>query len=212
MVWDCGTGNGQAAIDLVKHFDRVVATDGSTQQITQAYQHPQINYWVSRAEAISLRTGSVDLVTVAIAVHWFALDQFYREVKRVLSPDGVLAVWTYHLPTIKPDIDQTILHYYHDVVGNYWPEQFHHVDEGYAQLPFPFAELTVPQFEMTTEWNLEQVSGFLDSWSATRLYEKAHNQHPLKHIWQELTDAWGKPSRKLTLRWPLHLRVGRVIP
>jgi len=36
LAWDCGTGNGQAALGLARHFAAVNATDPSPQQIAQA--------------------------------------------------------------------------------------------------------------------------------------------------------------------------------
>ena len=35
-AWDCGTGNGQAAIGLADFFDEVIATDASARQIEYA--------------------------------------------------------------------------------------------------------------------------------------------------------------------------------
>src|SRR5512143_3911955 len=98
LCWDCGTGNGQAALGLAKHFDRVVATDGSADQISLAPGHPRVEYRVARSEDAGLATASAALITVAVAVHWFDLDQFYAEVQRVLSPEGVIAVWCYSVP------------------------------------------------------------------------------------------------------------------
>src|SRR5512139_937571 len=74
LAWDCGTGNGQAAIGLAKHFDRVHATDASAEQISLAYRHEKVAYCVEPAEHISLGDSSVDLVTVAVAIHWFNFD------------------------------------------------------------------------------------------------------------------------------------------
>ena len=36
LAWDCATGNGQAAVALAPHFEQVIATDASAQQIDQA--------------------------------------------------------------------------------------------------------------------------------------------------------------------------------
>ena len=36
LAWDCGTGNGQAALGLADHFVHVHATDLSPQQLAQA--------------------------------------------------------------------------------------------------------------------------------------------------------------------------------
>lgn len=210
LAWDCGTGNGQAARELVKHFQRVIATDTSSDQVAQAAPHERIDYRVERAEEASLETSSVDLVTAAIAVHWFDLEPFYQTVRRVAVADGILAVWTYHLPVIESAIDQVLTHYYTHVVAGYWPERFHHVAERYQTLPFPFAELNPPVFEMQADWELGQLVGFLESWSATQRYQQERGQHPVRVIWPELMETWGDPRQRRLIRWLLYLKVGRI--
>jgi SAM-dependent methyltransferase len=210
LAWDCGTGNGQAALALVQYFDHVVATDASPDQLSQAPLHQQIEYRVEQAEHVSLESGSVDLVTVAVAVHWFDLQLFYQEVQRVLKPGGIVAVWTYHLPMINPDIDRVINNYYAQVLAGYWPGRFRYADERYQTLPFPFQELQPVEFTMQAEWNLNHLLGFLDSWSATRKYMVEHRHHPLKRIWKELATAWGEENQTRMIRWPLHTRIGSV--
>src|SRR5215204_4418200 len=71
LAWDCGTGNGQAATSLAAYFDNVVATDASESQIAEAAQHPGVEYRVATAYESGLAARSVDLVTVAQAIHWF---------------------------------------------------------------------------------------------------------------------------------------------
>jgi SAM-dependent methyltransferase len=209
LAWDCGTGNGQAAVELARRFARVYASDASAEQIAHATAHERIEYRVEPAEGVSLATGSADLVTVAIAVHWFDFDPFYSQVRRVLKPDGVLAVWTYHLPTIEPAVDRLLHFYYSEVLGTYWPDRFRYVDDHYRTLPFPFAEIEPPPFSATAEWNLDQLAGFLGSWSATRPYSEREGRHPLEAVWQDLQEAWGDAVTRRLVRWPLHLRVGR---
>jgi SAM-dependent methyltransferase len=210
LAWDCGTGNGQAARELVQHFSRVVATDASSEQLAHALPHERIEYRAERAEDVSLAPGSVDLVTAAIAVHWFDLPQFYAAVQRVLAPRGVLAVWTYHLPLIDPAIDPIVARYYYDVLAGYWPERIAYVEQRYRSLPFPFDELIPPGFEMQADWALERLGGFLASWSATQRYQAESGQHPLDLVWPELSQAWGAPHQQRRVRWPLYLRIGRV--
>src|SRR5688572_3528667 len=123
LAWDCGTGNGQAAVGLAKYFDKVHATDASAEQISLAYRHDKVDYFVEPAEQVSLNTSSTDLVTVAVAVHWFNFEEFYREVKRVLKPKGILAAWTYYLTEISPEIDQLVFKYYAEIVKDFWPER-----------------------------------------------------------------------------------------
>lgn len=214
LAWDCGTGNGQAAVGLARHFDCVYATDASAEQISRAHVHEKVKYHVEPAEHVSLDDSSVDLITVAVAIHWFNFDEFYREVRRVLKPDGVLAAWTYSFSEVSPKIDLLIRQYYYEVLSGYWPERIHYLEEQYKTIPFPFEEIIPPQFVMETNWNLIQFSGFLDSWSATQRYKAQKGSHPLKIIWPDLLAAWGNENDQRLVRWPLHFRIGRkkVIP
>lgn len=209
LAWDCGTGNGQAAVGLAQHFGLVYATDASADQIAHAYAHPKVDYHVESAEQVGLKSDSVDLVTVAQAVHWFDFDRFYAEVNRVLKPGGILAVWTYHLPEISPLTDKALFRYYHEVLDTFWPERIDYLEARYRTLPFPFEEISPPSFAMETRWDLGQLTGFLDSWSATQKYREQKGMHPVKEIWDELSADWKDEKKKRLMRWPLHFRIGR---
>jgi SAM-dependent methyltransferase len=211
LAWDCATGNGQAALALAEHFDRVVATDASPEQVAHAFRHERVTYRVEAAEEPSLDASSVDVVTVAAAMHWFDFERFFSAVRRVLRPGGVIAAWTYYLPQIEPLLDRLLRTYGKDVLAGCWPERFHYVAEEYRTLPFPFAEFDAPPFEMEAHWDLDHLIGFLDSWSATRPHQRRHGRHPAEAIRDDLRAAWGAPDRRRTLRWPISLRVGRSI-
>lgn len=210
QAWDCGTGNGQAAISLTEYFDKVYATDASKEQLEQAPSHPKIIFRNEPAEKVSLSKSSTDLVTVAAAVHWFDFEKFYAEVKRVLKPGGIIAVWGYHLFNITPAIDKLLNKYYSVILKDYWPDRFHFVDTRYADLPFPFTELIPPKFEMITDWNFNQVIGFLDSWSGTKIYLQKNGVHPLDEIWNDLKKEWGDVNLRRKINWPLHIKVGKT--
>ena len=212
LAWDCGTGSGQAALGLAKHFDKVYATDASAEQISHAYPHEKVSYGAEPAEHVSLNDSSVDLVTVAVAIHWFDFDPFYREVKRVLKPGGILAAWTYSLTEISPEIDVLVQRYYGGVLNGYWPERIHYLEEKYETLPFPFEEIVPPSFNMEISWSLIQFAGFLDSWSATQRYKAQEGHHPLDRIWNDLVGAWGDENKMRLVRWPLYFRIGRNVP
>lgn len=209
LAWDCGTGNGQAAVGLAKYFERVYATDASAEQIAHARAHERVEYRVEPAEHVSLSDSSTDLVTVAVAIHWFDFDAFYREVKRVLNPAGILAAWTYSLTEISPQIDSLVHRYYREMLNGYWPERIHYLEDRYETLPFPFEDIQPPPFAMESHWDLPQFAGFLDSWSATQRYKEQKGEHPLERIWDELAAAWGNENEARRIRWPLHFRIGR---
>src|SRR5512139_68084 len=212
LAWDCGTGNGQAAIGLAAWFDRVYATDASAEQIARAQPHEKVQYHVEPAEHVSVPDSSVDLVTVAVAVHWFSFDEFYREVRRVLKPNGVLAVWTYSFTEISPEVDSVVRTYYYETLRGFWPERIHYLEEKYETLPFPFEEIEPSSFAMERSLNLAQYAGFIDSWSATQRYKEQKGHHPLGVIWEELLAAWGNENEVRLVRWPLYFRIGRISP
>jgi SAM-dependent methyltransferase len=209
-AWDCGTGNGQAAVDLAKHFAKVIATDPSENQIAHAIANDRVEYLVARAEACPLPDASVDLVTVAQAVHWFDRPRFYDEVRRVVRPNGVLAVWSYPLATIAPAIDALVWELYDPIVGAYWPPERALIMERYATIDFPFEEIAPPDFSMTAEWTLDDLLGYLGTWSSVVRYRQQRGADPLALIDKQLAEAWGPADVARTVRWPLYCRIGRV--
>ena len=212
LAWDCGTGNGQAAVGLATVFDRVIAIDASEKQIASAELHERVDYRVAPAEDSNIDFGTVDLTMVAQALHWFDLDRFYAEAQRVLKPDGVSAVSAYNLLHINPAIDEIVNRYYYEVVGPFWPPERKLVEQ-FADLPFPFHEIDPPEFEMTAQWNLDQLLGYLRTWSATQQFIAANQRDPLEEIADELRAAWGDTKQRRRVIWPLTVRVGiKAIP
>ena len=207
LAWDCGTGNGQAAVGLASGFDRVIATDASEKQIANAQSHEKVEYRVAPAENSGIGSETLDLIMVAQALHWFDLDHFYAEARRVLKPDGILAASAYNLLHIEPAIDEVVNQYYYEVVGTFWPPERKFVEQ-FADLPFPFHNVNAPKFEMTAQWNLHHLLGYLQTWSSTQRFITAKNSDPLEQIMDELRSAWGDPDRTRRVSWPLTLRVG----
>jgi SAM-dependent methyltransferase len=209
LAWDCATGNGQAALGLAAHFQRVIATDASAAQIAEAEPHPRIEYRVAPAEGSGLPDGSVDLVTVAQALHWFDFDRFYAEVRRVLAPGGILAVWSYNLVRIEPALDRLLDHFSTAVVGSYWPPERRWVDEDYRTIPFPFVELPTRLFALEETWDLPRLLAYLRTWSSVTRCRQATGGDPVAEVAPRLAAAWGDPTAARTVRWPLALRAGR---
>lgn len=207
LAWDCATGNGQAAVGLASVFDRVIATDASEKQIANAQPHERVEYRVAPAENSGIKSGTVDLIMVAQALHWFDLDRSYAEARRVLKPNGVLAASAYNLLRIEPAINEIVNRYYHEVVGPFWPPERKLV-ENFADLPFPFHEIEPRKFEMTEEWNLDHLVGCLRTWSSTQRFIAARGSDPLQEINDDLRNAWGDPQQKRKVMWPLVLRIG----
>lgn len=209
LAWDCATGSGQAATALAERFRRVVATDASAAQVAAATPREGVEYRVAPAEASGLPDASVQLLTVAQALHWFDLDAFYREARRVLAPGGVVAAWCYGLMRVGPGVDPLLERFYSGTVGPYWPPERALIEAGYAGLPFPFEEIPLPAFRMEQELTLPGLLGYLGTWSAVRRYRQARGSDPLAPLAEELSAWWGEPERARRAEWPLSVRAGR---
>jgi SAM-dependent methyltransferase len=209
-AWDCACGNGQATLALAKHFDAVIGTDASPQQLAAAPENARVTYRVARAEDSGIESSSVDLVTVAQALHWFDLDSFYGEVQRVLKPTGVVAVWMYGALHVEGEgIESLLQEFYWNIVGPYWPAERKLVEDRYRGLAFPFAEIASPSFNMEEHWERAHLLGYLRTWSATGRYVEDKGVDPVAALEKRFEPLWadGHTVRKVT--WPLALRAGR---
>lgn len=209
LAWDCATGSGQAALELARRFDRVVASDASAGQLARAASHPGVSYRLALAHASGLPDGSVDLVTVAQALHWLPLEAFYREVRRVLRPRGALAVWTYGRPVVSPGIDRIMTGFYDQTIGPWWPAERRMVDAGYAGLSFPFPEEALAPQEMRQTWTLRQFLGYVGTWSAVIRYRADRRLDPVAALEEALLPEWGDSATPRPITWPLVVRAGR---
>lgn len=208
-AWDCATGNGQAAIELANFFQRVVATDASEKQIANADRHERIQYRLATSEKSGLETRSASLITVAQALHWFDVDLFFNEAKRVLKPGGVLAIWCYNLVKVSPEIDALLEKFYRETVGSFWDFERRLVETGYRTIPFPFVELQPLKFQMRAHWSLDHLLGYLRTWSATQGFVAARGFDPVISLGEKLAPLWRAPADKKGVSWPLSIRVGK---
>lgn len=207
-AWDCATGNGQAAVELTRSFDEVIATDASKQQIASARPHEHVSYRVATAEDSGLDSASADLITVGQALHWFDQDHFFREARRILVPGGILAVWCYELCEVSPRLDVIIEDLYDGLLDPFWPPERVDVERGYDNIAMPGIEIDVPEFEMQLAWHVDDMLGYLRTWSAGRRYETKHGVDPVAIIEPALRAGWGGGTSMV--RWPLGIRVCRL--
>lgn len=210
LAWDCATGNGQAARDLARYFDRVIATDASAEQIANAMPVRNVEYRVAPAETSGLPDGAIDVVTVAQALHWLDHDRFAAEVRRVTVPGGVVAAWCYGACHAGSDIEALLREFEEEIVGPFWHPGRRWVDEGYRTIPFPFDEVPTPTFELRVRWSLSQLREYLGTWSAVAAYRRERGEDPVAPVMERIAIFWGPSDTPREITWPLGLRVGRI--
>lgn len=207
---DCGCGTGQLSVLLAERFAEVVATDASAAQIDKAQPHDGVTYRAALAEESGLPDASVDLITVAQAAHWLDLDRFYAEVQRVARSQAAVALITYGVLHVEGAVDGAIQRFYYDTIGPYWPTERRHVEDGYRSLPFPFKEVALPPLAIEVQWRLDDLIGYLNTWSAVKAAEKALGSNPVDALAETLRKEWGDPALRRQVTWPLSVRAGHV--
>ena len=213
LAWDCATGNGQAAAFLGEYFDRVIASDASVRQVENARARNNVHFAVFPAERADIKDNSVDLITVAQALHWFRFDEFYREVRRVSRKGGVIAAWAYGHYSISLEVDRVTQAFYKDVVGKYWPVEIKYIENKYEDIPFPFAQIGAPDFHIDLEWSLHDLVRYFYTWSSVQKYIEENKSDPVeKLLYSGLKEAWNRDSvsERKKVTWPIYLKVGRV--
>lgn len=206
---DCACGSGQATTALALYYDQVIACDASFAMLSR--MHAPRNVWpvTAIAESLPFETTSVDLITVAQALHWFDANRFFAEARRLLRPGGVLATWCYQLLRIAPAIDDVLADLYNEMLSGYWPPERRRVDRGYSDVYMPLIEVATQAPDLTVHWSFNELLGYLKSWSATKHYEREQGHCAVDSIRPLLHGAWGTAESR-TVRWPMAARVGRL--
>jgi ubiquinone/menaquinone biosynthesis C-methylase UbiE len=209
-AWDCATGNGQAALELTRYFEKVMATDISEKQLQQAQTHAKITYSVSTAENTPFADNSFDCITVAQAYHWFGFDAFQKEVMRVAKPGAVIAIWGYSLVVCEHEVLNALINtFYREKVGAYWDKERRYVDEHYTTVPFPYEALPSKEFKINVQWNLQQLIGYFNTWSSVQHFIKANGYNPVDELAVAIEQVW-KDGDVKQFYFPLFLKLGRV--
>lgn len=209
-AWDCGTGSGQAAVGLAAHFQTVHATDASVEQIAQVAPHPRIEYRVGPAEHSGLSDGSVDMVSIATALHWFNLGPFYEEVRRVVRPHGLVAAYGYSWFYLTPALDELTIRWLIEPIQHYWSPSIRLLWDGYLTIDFPFEELAAPPLAVHQLWNLDELFSYYLTWSAVRKKVAKEGNGFIIAARSAFESGWGPPTERRHLVMPLALRLGRL--
>lgn len=208
VAWDAGAGNGQVAVWLASRFERVFGTDISAKQLAEAETAPNLEYRVEPAEHTSFPDGYFDLISVAQAMHWFDFDAFWTEARRVAKPGAAVAIWGYSLLRINAAVDVLLDHFYTHVVGPYWDAERKHIDDLYRNIPFPLENAgRRDDFSIQLSWTLEDLRGYLNTWSSVRQYLRATGHNPVDTAIEAISAVWPE-GEALTVRFPVFLWFG----
>lgn len=210
LAWDCGTGNGQVAFSLAKHFTKVIGTEKCDEQLKNVYQATNIEYFNGLAEYSNLCENSVDLITCAQAVHWFDLDSFYAEVLRVGNDNAIIAIWGYDRFYINNQIDSVLNEFFNQFLAPFRDDiPRRYLRSHYSTLPFEFEEIECSNFSINLFWELSDLIGYLSTMSSLREFILMNQHNPISNLVEKLANYWPK-DRLLQTVFPIFIRIGRI--
>lgn len=190
LVWDCACGNGQVAIDISEYFEKVEASDIAENQIANAFKKSNINYSIQNSEATSFPNDYFDAICIAQALHWFNLNKFFKEAKRVLKKDGIFICWGYSFFKINDDIDNLLNHFLLNKIDTFWSENNRSLHNQYNNIKFPFKSINFPRINMIENWSINRLIEYLNTWSSVKLYNEKFNTFIVNDLENELKKIW----------------------
>lgn len=206
---DVGCGNGQFTTRLAPYFNQVIGTDTSQSQLQHAEAASNVNYLQQAAEAISLENDSIDLIVAAQAAHWFDLEKFYEEARRVARAGAAIALISYSVPYITDPVNTIFQQGYWQDVHQYWSSERKHVETGYSDLHFPFSEIKLPSHHYRNTMNVDTFIGYIQTWSS---YENARRNQALENFdnfFNKLRKAWPSDDMKEVI-WPISIKAAHI--
>ena len=145
------SGSGQLTSLLSKHFVKTVGVDRSFEQLKYSGSSQNVKFIAGDAFHLPVADNAVDLLTVAQGLHWLVPhEKFFKEVNRVLKPNGVFAAVGYTVCTLlNENLEQNFKHYYDNILGSrkepgedgcFWDISRPSLDSLYSDVEFPYTE------------------------------------------------------------------------
>ncbi|XP_059157444.1 putative methyltransferase DDB_G0268948 [Physella acuta] len=210
LAVDVCCGTGQSTVPLAGYFSKVLGADVSEDQLQKFPKDlPNVKSVVSTAENLHfLEPESVDLVTVATALHWLDQDKFFQEVKRVLKPSGTFATFCYNFEVLD-DVEATefIEQTRKKIFSKYMTSNLDLIEDKFTSIDFPFPHtLRLDGINMTSEMSVDQYIGYLRSFHFVDLYLREYPADDiLGHIRRRLSELSNNDGGSLTVRWNVFL-------
>ena len=202
LAWEAGCGSGQATRSLSFHFDKVVATDASSDQILKATPLKGVSYLTSSASVSPLAENSADLVFTAQALHWFDRQAFVDEAVRVLKPQGTFAYLHYATMLEDSAIAAITNQELSLIFKSYGPAEWKNTYET-RDFSLPFQAFEFREYQMEANWNLLQLSNYLHTRVDIAACAEATGEDPAVPLMQKLVKHWSDPDSTVAFRWPV---------
>lgn len=179
---DVGCGSGQATQLFSSYFKRIYGFDVSENQIKEAKRlnnNEKISFFVSPSETLPVDNETVDLISVAAALHWFEISAFFTECKRIIKPNGTLAVFFYSLPKISRSVRfEARIEEAHIFLKPYFAKNVFLNETRFKSIDFPFRKVERDiSFKNEMKWKVDHLIQFVQTLSAYQTFCSKHAEN-----------------------------------
>jgi ubiquinone/menaquinone biosynthesis C-methylase UbiE len=183
---DIGAGTGKFTVALAERGYSVFAIEPNVDMrrqlaITLA-PYPNVSIMEGIAEATSLSDDSVDILTVAHALHWFNLDAFRAECNRIVKPGGLVIAIYNHVPgrELTDFCKQTIDMFFKDPTTGTFPNPMEYTRDNWLAYIASMDDSPLPNdpgyntyiAALNATYDRESVNGLLRCDRVTKVYSE----------------------------------------
>lgn len=201
-VLDVAAGTGLSTQGLLAHARRLIPVDVARGMLVQA---PITNRVLAQAEALPFAEETFELVACAQAFHWLDPEPAYRELHRVLAPNGLAAIW-WKYPTEDDPARQATDEAFEQVTGRVAP----HTPFVTGPLPMedkaPFSIETI-DIPMVVEYTHEEYLGYQASRAILRREAAEQRERVLAQMQRALAERLPADPFEMDYNQHLHLLV-----
>ena len=182
LALDVACGSGQSTFYLKDTFKQIIGVDISKAQVEEAKRKcttqkiDNILFRLGNGTELPIESDSVDVVTIAQALHWLDRDKFFAECKRVLKHKGCLVAYGYgNVCLVNEQCNTLVSNFYRNTLQGCWHDARSHIDDEFHGIHLPFSNTKRVDMRMSYESSLEAFIGYVSSWSG---YQKYCEDHP----------------------------------
>ncbi|XP_023221729.1 putative methyltransferase DDB_G0268948 [Centruroides sculpturatus] len=224
-VLDVGCGTGQSSIVWKPYFRNITGCDISSAQIEEARKKSSfenVNFIICPSEKIPFPDNSVQMISVVTALHWFDIEEFFKEAKRLLIRNGVLAVQNYHTVRVKFDTDEKtslgnaiLKELMYDKLHEYMSKNVINSVNEFSSINFPFCDVVRHTgIKDSIEVTVDYVIGFFFSFSRYQTFKERQPEKAesvLKQLQERLLELAGGENGKFRLERNCYLILCRNV-
>ncbi len=121
-----------------------------------------------------------------------------------------MVLWFFQVSPEQEKLKSALQEFY-ESINSYWPPERQLVNNQYKIITFPFTEIKYPQILMKKEWTINQLVGYLLTWSSTQRFINNQGQNIMFNKLETIINSVSSIDELITISWPVYWRIGSLL-